>query len=1074
MSVLPSDDRFVVPSSVDGRFVKPTIKNKLSQSSITERTATRLKLSEVSVSVALAAVSTSTEEELFSSICDIISHSGEFDLCWIGVADNESGVVKKVASAGKDDGYVDAIHINYLSGPRSKGPAGRAIRDQTTVISNDIATDILMALSRDHALASGFKSLIALPLLVDSDRRGALLLYSTKVNAFSPVQVNLLERLGKIVGVAWEAIVSRRIYAESQERKRSQDQLLDRAIAKSPLAFAVLDELGMILTANQALCDLLGRSQKELIGFRGFDFIDAGQREDAAETFSNSPYSNDAVVTERLVVRKDGSKRWVRIHTSHVREFGPPQALLQIEDIHDRKLALDTLAEYSTKLKNVLADAPISLFSVNRSGNVTLAAGGLRKFQKDFEVLQIEEGRNLRLLPGAEDGKCQLLPLVNQNEPYEGNIRVGSAYIEVHLNHESNENDTEGEIIGVAIDVTESHRAKDRLRQKAEYAQILIGLSQQFMLTADSDCAIYSALSCIRNLDGCTRTLFVAIQEGGNSLAGQYEIEPGSVISVQLFPRQNQLIGICLDEVSITTIDDLESGRGVDIGGVKSLDKIVIIPLVGRDSILGALVILVTDHETLTDELNELFSSLMSNLNATIQRTELEKAHILEARRDRMTQLLNRDSFREELKDAIADLETKTGKKLLVATLDIDRFKQINESLGHEVGDRVVATIAQRLKDHCQPNITIARTGGDEFGMFTTVDTSLSKIELEQILQAALATVTDPIYLVNIQLSVTASIGATVVLPNCGHDIVTVLSRIDIAMYDAKESQNRIKFYEKKSTEPTAENLILLANLTRAIEQDEIEVFLQPKMSARYNRLTGFEALARWRHLTKGFIPPDKFVKMAEQTGQIRALTETVLKKTVLLLQQLGKLGYCLPIAINLSPSLFADETIADTIENVLDAAAIDHSLIELEFTETMSLADPDNASRVFDRLAASGFRFSIDDFGTGFSSLNHLRNVAASSIKIDKSYIEKMTSCEKDYAIVQGVIDLSHALGYTVVAEGVEDKITLDALKAIGCDEIQGYLLAKPMPIEDVINWLAGHTQKSCYSIEVSADTLL
>lgn len=1076
MSVLPSDDRYVVPPSVENRFAKAGARKKVGRSPSLERGANQLKLYEVSVSVALAAVSTTCEEDLFRSICDIISLSGEFELCWIGIADIESGIVTNVASAGHARGYVDDIEVNFLSGPRSEGPAGRAIRQQCTVVSNDISSDMLMQLSRDRAINSGFNSLIALPFSLDSLRRGVLMLYSTIPSFFSPTQVALLERLANIVEVAWQAILGRREYLESGVQKHDYERLLNRAVYTSPLAFAMLDSNNIIISGNAALCTLLDRPQEDIIGKHAVLFLDDSQQADAIGRLTNPKYDGVAVVTERMIVRRDRSRRWVRIHTSHIQGLGAAAALVQVEDIHEGKLAVDALSTYNTKLKNLLEDAPVSIFTLDTNGIVTLCAGGLRKYQTEFAELHIQEGEKFKLGDSAIDVGKQLSPLLQENGSFQGTVQLGNAYMELHLAIERNENKTEHEIYGVGIDVTDIHLAKDRLRIKAENASALLSLGQRLMTVSDNHQAISAGLECIQQLKCCRASLFATVCDSGNILRGEVILDESVHLEVELLPRQNQLISICLDEVSVKTLDlNTDAGsRGVAIRGIEMPKSIIMLPLVGRDSVLGLIVVVLDESLSPNDDFKELASGVMGSLNATIQRTELERTHLLEAQRDRMTQLLNRDTFRSELSEAINNLNSRSDKQLLVATLDIDRFKQINESLGHEVGDRVVSKIAQRLQECCNDTIILARTGGDEFGMFAIVDKSLGREELNAILQTALDKVAKPIYLVNIQLSVTASIGATVVYPNRGQDIVTVLSHIDIAMYEAKGSQQRIKFYSKKASEPTADNLIMLASLTRALEANELQVYLQPKMSLTTRRLTGFEALARWKHMTRGFIPPDQFVKMAEQTGQIRLLTEQILAKSVDLIVRLGELGYCLPIAINLSPSLFADETIADLIEGTLAQAGVDHSLIQLEFTETMSLTDPDNASKVFERLTASGFHFHIDDFGTGFSSLNHLRNVGASTIKIDRSYIDKLTKSEKDYSIVKGVIDLSHALSYTVVAEGVEDKETARALSKMGCDEIQGYLLAKPMPFDSVCKWLGIHSQMECNWVIISEDLLL
>ena len=408
----------------------------------------------------------------------------------------------------------------------------------------------------------------------------------------------------------------------------------------------------------------------------------------------------------------------------------------------------------------------------------------------------------------------------------------------------------------------------------------------------------------------------------------------------------------------------------------------------------------------------------------------------------------------------MADHSDKPGEAVLVAAFDFDRFKQINDSLGHEVGDLVVVEVARRLGRFASKNIVVARTGGDEFALLANLPNQLAHDLAEVLLRAIIAEIAKPMEVANVRIAISASAGATIVESSNSLRAGTILSQIDTAMYGAKERHQGLKFFEASDSIPGSETLVILASLTEAIDAGEIEVYLQPQMDIATEQITGFEALARWHNDLYGYISPDKFIPLAEQAGQIGKLTRSILAKVLSFVPVLESFGIEVPIGVNLSPTLFTDQEMATSIEDMTDAAGVKSSRIEFEITETALLADPDLARTIVARLVARGFNFSIDDFGTGFSSLMHLRNLEANCLKVDKSFIDQMITSEQDFAIVKGVVELGHALSCTVIAEGVENIETLKALQEIGCDDIQGYLLARPMPLSEVLKWLDANTK--------------
>jgi diguanylate cyclase (GGDEF)-like protein len=440
------------------------------------------------------------------------------------------------------------------------------------------------------------------------------------------------------------------------------------------------------------------------------------------------------------------------------------------------------------------------------------------------------------------------------------------------------------------------------------------------------------------------------------------------------------------------------------------------------------------------------------------------------AAHDTLTALPNRALFNETLIHAIGQA-ARHKRSLALFFMDMDRFKNINDTLGHGVGDRVLQEAARRLTAAVRTSDLVARLGGDEFVLL--VEDFRDSADLAEIAAKILASFEQTFIVDGRELALSASIGICG-YPADGEDAPTLLSNADIAMYRAKEQgRNRHCFYAAELNKLSQERLALEAALKHALERSEIEVFYQPKIDFGNGRVTGVEALIRWRHPTLGLLLPDKFIGIAEETGLIIPIGYWTLRRVCERARKWQEQGFNMPIAVNLSASQFHEPELVQQLAAVLSATGVSSQTLELEITESMVMRDPDRAAGVMEGLSAMGVRISIDDFGTGHSSLGYLKRFPIDRLKVDRSFVRDLPHNGDDVAITRAVIAMAHSLKMTVVAEGVEHQQQFDLLRAEGCDEFQGYFCRPPLTEEDLLRFLyeerARHSRLSLRAIEAA-----
>lgn len=440
-------------------------------------------------------------------------------------------------------------------------------------------------------------------------------------------------------------------------------------------------------------------------------------------------------------------------------------------------------------------------------------------------------------------------------------------------------------------------------------------------------------------------------------------------------------------------------------------------------------------------------------INYAIERKQIEQKLTLLAHFDSLTGLANREHFNNTLSH-ILKLAKRNKQTFALLFLDLDHFKEINDTLGHLIGDQLLISVAGRLKSCVRFSDFVARLGGDEFVII--LDAILSTQDIMGVSEKILSALSDPFKFENREIFISSSIGITL-YPDDAENTNDLLKYADVAMYHAKDKgRNNYQFYTPKLNIEVLQAMEIKNELRGAIRRNEILLFYQPKINLSNNKIIGAEALLRWRHPTRGMISPDNFIPIAEKYELIISIGKWVISEA---LKQTKKwqenFHHNFSMAINLSVKQFQKGDLIDYIDTELNKFTLDPSTIEFEITESLLMQKSPQAQEVLRELNNKGFKISIDDFGTGYSSLSYLKRFTINELKIDRSFIKNVISNRNDAEIVKAIIAMAHALKLKVVAEGVENENQKTLLQQLDCDQIQGFLISKPVPAIDFENLL-------------------
>lgn len=484
--------------------------------------------------------------------------------------------------------------------------------------------------------------------------------------------------------------------------------------------------------------------------------------------------------------------------------------------------------------------------------------------------------------------------------------------------------------------------------------------------------------------------------------------------------------------------------------GQAGIRTVLYFPLRSSGETQGIIEFISRDPRVYDPRCIETIDTVSAAIGQFVRRKQAERELEYRALHDALTDLPNRALFNARLGRALSVAAT-SGRSLAVLLMDMDRFKEVNDTFGHLHGDSLLKQAAIRLSASVRESDTVARLGGDEFAVLLP---SIDRDGALAVAQKMLHCVEQPFPIDRQLIDIGISIGIAM-YPDDGNDATTLVQHADVAMYQAKREQSGVAHYSAESDDHTPWRFALQSDLRRGIEHGELFLVYQPKIDVRTGEVNAVEALVRWRHPTRGTVPPDDFIPLAERTGLIRQLTARVLRDALRQLAQWQDAGFDLRVAINLSAQNLHDPDLVATVRQLLGERGIDPARLVLEITESAIMVNADRARETLVGLNDLGVRISIDDFGTGYSSLAYLHNLPTQEIKIDKSFVLDMLNEGDGAFIARSVIELGHSFGLQVVAEGVEDAETYEMLDTMRCDQVQGYYFSPPLLSGELTRWL-------------------
>jgi diguanylate cyclase (GGDEF)-like protein/PAS domain S-box-containing protein len=729
----------------------------------------------------------------------------------------------------------------------------------------------------------------------------------------------------------------------------------------------------------------------------------------------------------------------------------------------------EALRASEERYRSVISNVPVVLFALDRDGNFLLAEGrglqgtgradgeavGESIFERYGEFPEIVAG--LRRAMSGESGSLT--------------VQIEGRWFEAAYAPSRDETGAVTGVTGVAFDITDRKRAEDGLREHQARLSVLNAIARQVASGMSAEETIATAVnhlgSCFTDLrvaysvideSGKMTIIKTAQPDGGPSIEGlsaDLNLVPNGldalrkldaiiVPDVRCSPFTGGLLGD-LETVGARAILDVPVGHGNGLVGLLSFDSAV-----PRNW---------SEHEIATlKDVADYLSIVLKEAHAQDERQAAEDAVRHLAYHDPLTGLPNRRLLQDRFAQAIARVK-RSGAALGVISLDLDRFKVVNDTIGHTVGDSLLKCVGDRLSALVRDGDTVARVGGDEFILL--ISNIRRGDNIEAVATRMLDQLREPVELAGHEMFVTASLGLAV-YPHDGADTESLLRNADLAMHSAKEmGRDTLRRFDDDMKTKAERRALLSNDLRHALDRGEFDVYYQPIADTHTGAVVGLEALLRWQHPEQGLVMPAEFISLAEETGLIVSLGELALRTACSQGKRWQEQG--LPpvrIAVNLSPRQFLQPGLAAVVQQVLDETGLEPAFLELEITEGLAMTDTAFTTRTLTALREMGIRLAIDDFGVGQSSLRYLKDFPVHTLKLDMSFVQGATTNPKDAAIVKASVAMGHSLGLHIVAEGVETPEQLRFVSDEGCDEFQGYLLARAAPAGDAEELLKAHQQ--------------
>ncbi len=969
-------------------------------------------------------------EELYQQVCDAAVHGGKFITTAALIPDADQASIKVSAVAGESQQLLRDARISVLADtPQGQGLVGTAFRTHEPCVSNDFLNDPKTEYWRDAARRGGVAAGAALPMMMRGSAQGVLLFYSGETGAFDEDIVKLLSRMAENVSFAlenFERDIERRKGAEAL--RQSEEKY--RSILESMTdGYFEVDLAGNYTFFNDALCRIHGYPRDEMHGLNYRAYTDEPTAKHIYEIYNNAYRTGEpAHVNEWLLRRKDGTTSIVENSMQlMVNAHGRPVGFRGItRDVTARRQAMDALKASEEKYRSILENIEEAFYEVDLQGNITFVNEAYCRMLRYPESELI--GMNYRQYSTWDMAEKTSRIF---NEVYRTGVPIKSFDFEikckdggtvvgegsVRLIQDENGNATG--FRGLLRDVTTRRQIEQVLRNSEERFRDLTDLSSDWYWEQDEN--------------------FRFIQVSG------------SVLEKTGIPPEDY-IGKTLKDLPY---HDEKSEQWLDYEHAVAAHKPFHNLILKQFDVNGSVRYISASGRPIMDLHGKLKGYRGTGTDITERKIHEERIQYL-ATHDALTALPNRVLFGQLLSYALHHAR-RYERQVAVMFIDLDRFKVINDTLGHHAGDKLLQEIALRLTQGLRTSDVVARLGGDEFVVLLQEITETEQVAA--IARKIIATVQQPILLENQECQVTASVGISM-YPTDTMDEQALMKNADIAMYLAKdEGKNNFQFYSKNIQVQSVAHLALESSLRHALERKELFLHYQARVNLHTGKITGAEALLRWEHPQLGLMPPMSFISIAEETGLIVPIGRWVLETACaqnMAWQQAGLPPICM--AVNLSPRQFNDASLLRDLDGILNTLGMDPGLLELEITESMVMGNIERAATQLSAIKQLGVRFALDDFGTGYSSLAQIKHFPIDTLKVDRSFIQHVPENFKDNAMMEAIIAMGRALNLTVVAEGVETVEQQAFLANHNCDEMQGYLFSKPISSEKFAELLSNN----------------
>lgn len=952
-----------------------------------------------------------SRSELFDLVCEATAKGAKFTSASVALVDRRDGLLRVVASYGPNADEVRKFKFSTSDQvPEGRGLTGTAFRTGQPAVSNDVLADDRMAPWQASCRRNDIASAAALPLFNGDRVEGIFLFNSPECGTFTPELVELLRKLEANVAFALES------FDRAEEKA-----LADKQRSRLSGMFEALS------ATNEAI--IRAKTREEL-------FEAACQAGVLGDVFASATIGIiDAEQELVRVVAVKGRLQDRMIGRTCGISAGHPEG--------DGIIGTSLRTRQPSVVNDYMHDPRSAHWHSKAVEDGTRAAASFPLLRAGREPI----GILLFLAPEENTFTPDLVALLGRL----------------------------AENVSFALDNFE--RAEEKARTEAQKERLTrmfaaLSATNEAIMRAKSRAELFD-LVCLAASNGAkfTSTTIALARPDSDRLEIVASAGPSAdtTRNVRLSVDPERPEGRGMSGTAFRTRQPCISNDYLNDDRVSAFHAIVrsdgarsgaAFPLVVHDQPVGVMIYMSTEPGTFTPEFVELLQRLadnvsfaMENFDRADEKNKADERIEYLASHDSLTDLPNRETFNALLREAI-DSAQRRDHRFALLFIDLDRFKVINDSLGHEAGDLLLLEVANRLRGALRASDVVARLGGDEFVVI--LDQCGEIEDVQRIATDLLAALAQPMQLAGHECHTTASIGVAM-YPANGSDAQTLTKNADMAMYLAKEDgKNGYRFFSNEVKTQSIERLSLESALRRALEREQFSLNYQPKVDMATGQITGVEALLRWTHPELGSVSPAQFIPLAEETGLIVPIGRWVLNEActqAMTWQRRGLLP--LSMAVNLSPRQFADEHLLQDVDEALAASGMSPVLLQLEVTESMMMRNVGRALKVLDSIQSRGIRLAIDDFGTGYSSMSLMKHFPIDTIKIDRSFVRDLPQDSEDQAIAQAIISMGKALGMTVVAEGVENAEQEAFLRTHGCDEMQGFLISKPLPAREMAELL-------------------